>query len=43
MRGQGKLITGQFVSLVTFQARGCDPAMNQSCVDTGVETVRLIQ
>jgi len=40
---QGRLITGQFVSLVTFQAKGCDPATSQSCLDTGVETVRLIQ
>ena len=40
---QGRLITGQFVSLVTFQAQGCDPATTQSCLDTGVETVRLIQ
>ena len=39
----GKSITGSFVSLVTFQAQGCDPATDANCHDTGVETVRLIQ
>jgi hypothetical protein len=39
----GKSITGSFVSMVTYQAQGCDPATNASCVDTGVETVRLVQ
>jgi len=39
----GKSITGSFVSLVSYQATGCDPATNQNCVDTGVETVRLVQ
>ncbi len=39
----GKSITGSFVSIVSFQAQGCDPATNNKCVDTGVETVRLIQ
>jgi hypothetical protein len=39
----GKSITGSFVSLVTYQAQGCDPATDPNCVDTGVETVRLVQ
>jgi hypothetical protein len=41
--GPGSPILGSFVSLVSFQAQGCDPATNQTCVDTGVETVRLVQ
>ncbi len=35
----GKSITGSFVSMVTYQAQGCQ----QNCVDTGVETVKLVQ
>jgi hypothetical protein len=39
----GKSIMGSFVSLVTFQAKGCDPTLDTTCHDTGVHTVRLIQ